>query len=75
METLNLTAVIAAVRAAVDERNARRDALGARIAEIARETMDACGVTRIESEDWCLDAGHVHARINQAPGWDESTGE
>lgn len=72
MSNLNLTAVIAAVRAAVEERNTRRDALGGRIAEIARETMSACALTEIArdadgpaADRWKLKLGAVHAVLSQ----------
>lgn len=82
METIET--IIAAVRAAVNERDAKRDALGERIARIARDAMGACGLEALHapltpeqsSAAWTLTLGRVHARVSQwGDGSQPSTNE
>lgn len=77
---MDFAAVVATVVAAVDERNARRAALGARIREIAERTLDVCALDKIEpahggNPPWTLRHGQVVATCSQwGDGSDSRTG-
>lgn len=62
-------AVINAVRAAVDERNARRDALAARIEKIIRESAEACALDTVHVGPYRIALADVTARCSQGQGW------